>query len=53
MTIKRKHIREEIKVLKGRDPHWNFNILEETKESYKVEIQWTNEDKEIIMIRPL
>ena len=48
---KRDYIREEITKRKYRDPQYNFTILEETKSGYKVKVNWTKDETEVLEIK--
>lgn len=50
MNTKRKEIRNAIIILKQRDPGDNFTILEEKDNKIKVEVLWTQDEKEILVI---
>ncbi len=49
-TILRKEIRNAIIILTQRDPQDNFTILEDENNKVKVEILWTKNEKEVIII---
>ena len=48
---KRDIIRQAIKIMKNRDPYYNFNVLEETDNVVKVDILWTRSEKEVLIIK--
>jgi len=46
----RKEIRQAITILTQRDPQYNFTILEKKDNKIKVEVLWTKDEKEILVI---
>lgn len=50
MTNLRKEIRQAIIILTQRDPDDNFTILEEKNNKVKVEVLWTADEKEVLII---
>jgi len=47
----RKEIRDAIIILTQRDPQDNFRVLEKADNKIKVEILWTEDEREILTIK--